>query len=133
LKIKTGVLRAQLDDLVRRLRDGNTQSKVTREEVEEVVLTLTRTNLGGTAPKKRVEGRTKRTHKSLTNHEARKRIMYARCQDFYRRRPQRLVLWPVGYRRWILLFTIKMRDRPTQPLKPSILGSGVSPVNAISQ
>nr|ADX60049.1 R2 protein [Kalotermes flavicollis] len=96
LKIETGVFPAQVDDLIRRLRDGDTNSKVTCEEVEEVVLSLTRTILGGTAPKKRVEGRTKRTYKSRNNHEARKRIMYAICQDSYRR-PQRLVQWPVGY------------------------------------
>jgi hypothetical protein len=96
LNIETGVLPTQVDDLLRRLRDGVTQSPVTREEVEEVVLFLTRTILGGTAHKKRVEGRTKRAYKSRTNHEARKRIMYARCQDLYRRRPQRLVEWAVG-------------------------------------
>jgi hypothetical protein len=53
LKIKIGVLRAQIYDVLRRLRDGDTKSKVT-SEVEEVVLSLTRTNLGGTAPKNRV-------------------------------------------------------------------------------
>jgi hypothetical protein len=58
LKIKAGVLPAQIDDLLRRLKNGDTQSPVTRE-VEGVVLSLT--ILGGTAPKKRVEGRRGRT------------------------------------------------------------------------
>jgi hypothetical protein len=92
--LPTGVLPAEADDL-RRLRDRGTQSAVMRE-VEDVVLSLTRTILGGTAPKKRVEGRTKRTYKSRNNHKARKRIMYARCQDLYRRRLQRRVEWAVG-------------------------------------
>jgi hypothetical protein len=98
LEIRTGVLPALVDDLLRRLRDGDTQSPVTREEVEEVVSALTRTIKGGTAPKKRVEGksRKKRTYKSRTNHAARKRTMHARCQDLYRRRPQRLVEWAVS-------------------------------------
>jgi hypothetical protein len=97
LKITTGVLPAQVDDLLRRLRDGDTQSPVTREEVEEVVSALTRTIMGGTAPKKRVESKKKkRTYNSRSNHAARKRTMYARCQDLYRRRPQRLVEWAVS-------------------------------------
>jgi hypothetical protein len=94
LKIRTEGLPALVDDLLGRLRDGETQSPVTREEVEEVVSSLTRTITGGTAPKKRVEGQ-KRTHpyKGRTNHAARRHTMYARCQDLYRRRPQRLVEW----------------------------------------
>jgi hypothetical protein len=92
LEIRIGVLPASVDNLLRRLRDGDTQSPVTREEVEEVVSSLTRTITGGTAPKKRVEGGSrKRTYKSSSNHAARKRTMYAGCQDLYRRRPQRLV------------------------------------------
>jgi hypothetical protein len=130
LKIRTGVLPVQVDDLLGRLRDGDTQSPVTREEVEEVVSTLTRTLIGGTAPKKRVEGKgKKRTKKVRSNHAARKRTMYARCQDLYRRRSQRLVEWAVSDQSEETM----TRDRPTEPLKPSILASGVRPADAISQ
>jgi hypothetical protein len=78
LKIKTGVLPTQVDDLLRRLRGKDTQSPVTREEVEAVVSALTRTIMGGTAPKKHVESKKKRSYKGRTNHVARKRILYAR-------------------------------------------------------
>jgi hypothetical protein len=76
LKIRTEGLPALVDELLGRLRDGETQSPVTREEV---VSSLTRTITGGTAPKKRVEGQ-KRTHpyKGRTNHAARRHTMYAR-------------------------------------------------------
>jgi hypothetical protein len=94
LEIRTGVFPAQVDDLLGRLRYWDTQSPVTSEEVEEVVSSLTRTLTGGTAPKMSIEGKKKkRTYKGRTNRAARKRTMYARCQDLYRRRPQRLVEW----------------------------------------
>jgi hypothetical protein len=53
LEIKAGDSYALVDDLLKRLKDGETQSNVTREEVEAVVLTLTETIMGGTAPIKR--------------------------------------------------------------------------------
>jgi hypothetical protein len=104
LKSKAGDSSAEVDDLLRRLRDGKTQSPVTREEVEEVVSTLSRQLLGGTAPKKGDEGKTgnKGAYKGRTNHAARKRITFARCQDLYRRQPDRLVEWAVSDEVWII-------------------------------
>jgi hypothetical protein len=84
----------QVDDLLGRLGDGDTQSPITREEVEEMGSSLTRTLKGGTAPKKRVEGKKKKgTYKGRTNRAVRKRTMYARFQELYGRRQQRLVEW----------------------------------------
>jgi hypothetical protein len=97
--MRTEVLPASVDNLLRRLRDGDTQSPVTCKEVEveEVVSALTRTIISCTAPKKRVEGGSrKRTYKSPSNHAARKRTKNAGYQDLYRRRPQRLVEWAVS-------------------------------------
>jgi hypothetical protein len=55
----------------------------------------------------------------------------ASVHDLYRRRPQRLVEWAVGEQGGDALWMFLTKDSPTRPLKPSILGSGVSPVFAI--
>jgi hypothetical protein len=73
-----GVLPALVDELHRRLRDGDTQSPVTSEEVEEVVSSLIRIISGDMAHKKPVGRRKKRrTYKGRTNHVARMSTMCA--------------------------------------------------------
>ena len=112
LKIKSEILSPELDRLLVRLEDVDNSNHVVREEIEAVVDALLNV-LKGSGTARPSTTKKKRKVGGHSNHASRKRILYARTQDLYHNKQERLAEWAVGEQTVASLLDEQDGGRPT--------------------